>query len=108
MYTFILPMAVPSETVTSTTTSCDCTSLIVTVIDNGPSSLVTKYSDCSNDTTNNVKSITLLKVMVYLLNQALTFIILKDSPFLICIKYKIALLQFLKCCTMSLYTQLLL
>ena len=39
MYTFILPMAVPSETVTSTTTSCDCTSLIVTVIDNGPSSL---------------------------------------------------------------------
>ena len=60
MYTFILPMAVPSETVTSTTTSCDCTSLIVTVIDNGPSSLVTKYSDCSNDTTNGVTSVTLL------------------------------------------------
>ena len=50
----LLPVAVPSVIVTSTITSCDATSFVVIVTDNGPSSLVTKYSDCSNDTTSRI------------------------------------------------------
>ena len=48
-----LPVAVPSVIVTSTSTSCDVTLLIVIVTDNEPFSSYTTYSDCSNDITGS-------------------------------------------------------
>ena len=57
-----LPVAVPSVTETSTTTSCDATLLIVMTTDNGLFSLATKYSDCSNDITMSVENKCLIKL----------------------------------------------
>ena len=54
VYGMYLPVAVPSVIVTSTITSSDATSLIVTVTDNETFSLSTKYSDCSKDITASV------------------------------------------------------